>query len=87
MRVDDHGRRSSAFDNMQDRPIECSTDWTQHVVVLDVSENGAGIFFGVLLTGSGQIWIKDLQFESVGTDVPTTAPGKPPKPGNLELTR
>ena len=87
MRIDDHGRRSSAFDNMQDRPIEGSTDWTRHEVVLDVSDDGAGIFFGVLLTGSGQIWIKDLQFESVGTDVPTTVRQKPTQPGNLELKR
>lgn len=87
MRVDDHDRRSSAFDNMQDRPIEGSTEWTQHAVVLDVSQDGEGIFFGVLLTGSGQIWIKDLQFDSVGDDVPTTGPRKPTKPGNLELAR
>ena len=87
MRVDDYRRPSSAFDNMRDRPLTGTEDWTRHSVVLDVSEEAQGIFFGTFLHGRGQIWIKDLKFESVGKDVPTTGQKKPTEPGNLELER
>lgn len=87
MRIDDHGRRSSAFDNMQDRPIKGTTDWLRHSVVLDVSEEASGIFFGTLMIGKGQLWVKDLKFEAVGRETPTTGRQKRLEPGNLELAR
>ena len=52
MRVD-KGREAVAFDNMQQRPIEGTSGWQQYAVVLDVPQNATGIFFGVLLSGSG----------------------------------
>jgi len=90
MRVDE-GEKSVAFDNMQQRPITGTQDWTRYSVVLDVSENADGIFFGTLTNGKGQVWVSSIRFEEVGTDVPVT--GGParrrldPKPGNLELSR
>lgn len=87
MRVDDHGRHSAAFDNMQDRPIKGTTNWARHSVVLDVSEDASGIFFGTLMIGKGQLWIKDLKLEPVGRETPTTGRQKPLEPGNLELAR
>ena len=91
MRVD-KGRESVAFDNMQDRPVKGTQDWTRYSVVLDVSEDADGIFFGTLTSGKGQLWISKLSFEEVGTDVPVTGSGpsrrKPEsKPLNLELSR
>ena len=103
MRVDE-GPKVLAFDNMQNRPIKGSRDWVPESVVLDVPSasstapegtNGAtaptGVFFGMLLTGKGQIWISNVQFEVVGSDVPTTG-GSPHEtlpggPGNLSLSR
>lgn len=87
MRVDDHDRHSSDFDNMQDRPITGTTDWSRYSVVLDVSENASGIFFGTLMLGKGQLWIKDLELEPVGRDTPRTGQRDPLEPGNLELAR
>jgi hypothetical protein len=89
MRIDDKGRPNSAFDNMQRRPIKGTADWTPYSVVLDVSQNAEGVFFGVILTGKGQVWISDLRFEVVGNDVPTTGMSGPTgtKPGNLSLSR
>jgi hypothetical protein len=90
MRVDE-GEKSVAFDNMQQRPIKGTQGWTSYSVVLDVSENADGIFFGMLTNGKGQLWVSNLRFEEVGTDVPVT--GGPvrrrldSKPGNLELSR
>jgi hypothetical protein len=73
MRVDKvSGGEPLAFDNMQDRPIQGTVEWHNYDVVLDVRQEATGIFFGVLLTGSGKVWLNGLQFEAVGQDVPTT---------------
>jgi len=91
MRIDDKDRPNSAFDNMQNRPITGTSDWTPYSVVLDVSTKAQGIYFGVLMTGKGQVWISDLRFDVVGDDVPSTdqLSGKSglSKPGNLSLSR
>ncbi|MDA1053400.1 MAG: M56 family metallopeptidase [Planctomycetota bacterium] len=54
------------FDNMQNRPIRGTTDWTEYHVVLDVPEEATRIVFGFLLGGSGTIWGDDLAIEIVG---------------------
>jgi hypothetical protein len=98
MRVDGD-RASLAFDNMQDRPIKGTRDWQKYDVVLDVPTDGDSIFFGILLEGSkGRVWIDDVQFDLVGTDVPTTSRAMqeqrrqqlkniPSKPGNLDFEK
>jgi hypothetical protein len=74
MRVD-KGSQSVAFDNMEDRSIKGTTGWQRYQVVLDVPQDATGIFFGVLLAGSGQVWLNDVKFEVVGSDVSTTGAG------------
>lgn len=71
MRVD-KGRDSVAFDNMQNRPITGSNEWREYSVVLDVPQNATGIFFGVLLSGSGEVWVNSVKLEAVGPEVPIT---------------
>lgn len=61
-----------AFDNMQNRPIKGTLDWRRYEIVLDVQPTAVNIAFGILLAGPGQAWIDDLEFEVVGTSVPTT---------------
>ena len=61
------------LDNMEDRPIQGTTEWRTHEVVLDVPEQSRAIAFGCLLVGKGQLWLSDVRFEEVGRDVPTTA--------------
>jgi len=92
MRVDDKDKPNSAFDNMQNRAITGTSDWTPYSVVLDVSQKAQGIFLGTLMIGKGQVWISDLRFDVVGDDVPSTdqlnASSKSAnKPGNLSLSR
>ena len=68
MRVDGEHRESLAFDNMQDRPITGTTDWTRYEVVLDVPDAGSTVIaFGVLLRGAGAIWMADVRLETVGS--------------------
>jgi hypothetical protein len=73
MRVDGPpGRPALAFDNMHNRPIKGTSDWRRYEIVLDVPAATSSISFGILLSGPGQAWIDDLQFEVVGRDVPMT---------------
>ena len=64
-------------------------DWKNYDVVLDVPQDAAGIFFGVLLTGPGRVWLNGVKFEVVGPDVPTTGrpqqQERPDKPTNLDF--
>lgn len=71
MRVD-KGREMVAFDNMQDRAIKGVQPWTSYDVVLDIPADATSLNFGILLTGSGEVWLNDLSLEIIGTETPTT---------------
>jgi hypothetical protein len=71
MRVD-KGSQTVEFDNMQTRPLKGTADWKKFDVVLDVPQDATGVFFGVLLDSAGAVWLSDVKFEVVGTEVPTT---------------
>jgi len=87
MRVD-KGSEQVAFDNMQNRSIKGTTNWQRYEVVLDVPQDATGIFFGVLLGGSGEVWLNDAKFETVDKTVPTTGRAqRPEEPTNLDFTK
>jgi hypothetical protein len=76
LRVDQEGSTQSlAFDNMSDRPIKGTTAWTKCEIVLDVPSNASKLAYGALLSGTGQIWFDDIQFEVVDNTVPVTSGG------------
>jgi hypothetical protein len=87
MRVDGPNGETLAFDNMQKRAIKGTGDWKEYQIVLDVPASAQKIAFGLLLAGKGGVWMDDLKFEVVGTDVPTTGEtvGTEPKPGYVNL--
>ncbi len=64
--------KPNCFDNMEDRPILDVTDWTQYNIVVEVPESSTFIDFGLMLTGSGQAWVDDFSFETVGDEVALT---------------
>jgi hypothetical protein len=72
MRIDNVKGKGVAFDNMQDRPIRGSVDWTAHSIVLDVPQEGSKVYFGVILEGNGTVWVDDFTFSLVGSKVPVT---------------
>jgi hypothetical protein len=76
MRVD-RERTMVAFDNMQNRGIKGTQTWSDCDVVLDVPDDATGISFGVLLSGSGKVWVNHVTFEVVGKDIAVTAPNQP----------
>lgn len=72
MRVDAENYRTLTFDNMGNRPIVGTRDWRTYEVVLDVPPESVSISFGVLLAGSGKVWLDNVRFEEVDASVPTT---------------
>ena len=85
MRVDKEGS-VSAFDNMQERAIQGTTGWQKCEVVLDVEKRATGIAFGILLTGSGRVWLSGTKLEVVTAEVPTTGGAGRVTPVNLDFT-
>jgi hypothetical protein len=65
-RVDGAKGNVLSFDNMQDRPIKGTTGWKQYQIVLNVPKSAKGIAYGVLLAGTGTVWMDDFTFEIVG---------------------
>lgn len=89
MRVDAANHKTVSFDNMQQRPITGTSDWRSYTVVLDVPAESESISFGVLLAGTGKVWIDNVRFEEVDASVPVTGSLAPaalrPAPSNLDF--
>ncbi|KAB8125553.1 helix-turn-helix transcriptional regulator [Gracilibacillus oryzae] len=72
MRVDNASEDVLQFDNMNDRPITGTTNWTPYSIVLDVPEESAIISFGVLLYGTGKVWVDNFSLNETDESTPTT---------------
>ena len=64
------------FDNMHNRPIKGTADWTKYEIVMDVPEGAANVVYGALLDGGGQIWIDSIEVKIVDKLTPTTTSTK-----------
>ena len=87
MRID-KGSQQVGFDNMSDRPIRGTTGWQKYDVLLDVPLDATSISLGVLLIGSGEVWLNDAKFKVVGPRVLATngdVVEKPDEPTNLDF--
>jgi hypothetical protein len=71
LRVDDPNG-TLVLDNMQDRALRGTTDWTEAAIVLDVAEQARRLLFGALLSGAGAVDLARLRFEEAGEDTPVT---------------
>ena len=91
MRID-HGNTVLAFDNMQNRGIKGTRPWAAYEVVLDVPEDATAVSFGVLLAGSGKVWMREVSVAEVDKLVEVTSkpqptpPSLPLGPVNLNFT-
>ena len=54
------------FDNMRDRQIKGTINWTKYEIILDIPTNSNSMNFGVLINGTGKVWFDNLSFEVVG---------------------
>lgn len=48
------------FDNMRDRGVRGTTEWTEYAVRLPLDQEARELYFGVLLVGTGKAWTDDL---------------------------
>jgi hypothetical protein len=83
MRVDGSDHKMLQFDNMWNRPIKGSSDWTTYDVVLDVPTDSADIAFGILLDGRGDVWLAKPELTEVDPTTPTTSSRALPKQPTL----
>jgi transcriptional regulator with XRE-family HTH domain len=78
--------KSVSFDNMQDRPIKGSKDWTKYEIILDVPVESGTLNYGVLISGTGKVWFDDLSFKIIDKSAAKTTGVKqyviPDKPVN-----
>src|SRR5690606_29643778 len=72
MRVDGSNKKVLSFDNMQDRPITGDTDWKKYEIVLKVPKESQLLAYGVLLSGTGNVWLDDFKFDIVQGNEDTT---------------
>ncbi len=72
IRVDGDEYRPISFDNMADRPIKGTTNWTEYNAVIDIPINSDKIYFGFLISGNGKIYLDNPKFEIVDTNVHCT---------------
>jgi hypothetical protein len=82
MRVEARGDITLGFDNMMDRPIRGTTDWSEHQVVLDIPAEAQTIAMGVLLVGNGRVWVDDFELMPVDPSTAATNLVQPGEPGS-----
>lgn len=76
LRADEAGKEQAlSFDNMFDRPVKGKTPWTRYEIVIDIPVNATSFSYGAILSGTGKVWMDDLEFEIVDNSVPTTGSG------------
>ncbi len=71
-RLDDKDLQVLWFDNMQNRPIKGTTDWKKHDIDFEVPKESVTLSFGVLLVGSGSVWVNDVNLIELGDNKKTT---------------
>ncbi len=89
MRVDSHSGGVLEFDNMEDRALSGTTDWTEAAIVLDVPEQARVLLFGALLSHAGAIDLTRLRFEEADQAAPTattTVSALPDEPQALDFS-
>ncbi|MFT9848378.1 helix-turn-helix transcriptional regulator [Aneurinibacillus sp. REN35] len=72
MRIDGANGDMLGFDNMEQRPLTGTSEWNQYAIILDIPQESTAIAFGILLSGSGEVWIDTIRFDEVDENVPTT---------------
>jgi len=71
-RIDGHEGTFFAFDNMYDRGLSGSTEWTECAIELPVDEEAYRIAFGFLLTGQGDAWFDAADITVGGVSLDTS---------------
>ena len=57
------------FDNMQSRQLRGTTNWSEYTITLPLDTRAKTLYFGVLISGEGKVWIDDLRLLIDGKSV------------------
>jgi C-terminal processing protease CtpA/Prc len=57
------------FDNMQNKNIQGTADWTVFSVKVPYTDQAKAIYVGALLSGTGQLWVDDFQVFLDGKEI------------------
>lgn len=87
MRIDGSKGAVLEMDNMSNRGLKGTKDWSECSVVLDVPPEAKKIAFGIIISDTGKVWASDLKLEPVGQDIATTSNinKAPMEPVNLDF--
>jgi len=83
LRADDAKGVVVAFDNATSRMMRGDSSWARMSIVIDIPDDAAYLYYGLLLMGTGTAWMDQAAIEIVTKDVPVTAPPyarRPPEP-------
>jgi C-terminal processing protease CtpA/Prc len=61
MREDGAFIKNLAFDNMQSQQVKGTSDWTEYMIRLPLRTEARELAIGALLSGTGTVWVDDLQ--------------------------
>jgi C-terminal processing protease CtpA/Prc len=61
MREDGVFAKNLAFDNMQSQQVKGTSDWTEYMIRLPLRTGARELAIGALLSGTGTVWVDDLQ--------------------------
>ena len=68
---------SLQFDNMQQKNIMGTSDWTSYSVILPYPQSAKIIYFGAILSGKGQLWVDDFELLIDGVSIEKVKKVKP----------
>jgi hypothetical protein len=73
-RVDNFDKKISAdLDDMLDRRISGTRDWTKCEIIFDVPDERYELTYAFIFGGNGKIWVDDVSFEIVSNSSNKTA--------------
>jgi hypothetical protein len=84
MREDAHGQML-AFENMRSQKVNGSREWAEYHITLPVDAKAEELYFGVVLSGTGTLWVDDLQLLVDGK--PIAQPMQPSMPVDHEFDK
>jgi C-terminal processing protease CtpA/Prc len=66
MRIDDADGKLVSFNNMSDQQISGTREWSEYNFTIDLAPTGKKIVYGILLAGTGTMWVDDLSISIDG---------------------
>jgi len=57
------------FDNMMDKNIQGTSDWTQYTITLPYPKDAKSIMIGPILSGTGKLWVDNIELLIDGNDI------------------